>query len=347
MERTEVSVVRFGLGLWALGFALACSGAAPAPAGPAGQPAAKDTRSLLAFRKAGECEWIRWSEATGPETVAKSPLCPEQVVFKPDGSKVVYTTPGEAHVASWPGLGSPVTVAYPTHKADWEPLWVGADGVLRLDGMVMQPTVTEEPDQTVLTSGEVRVAVKKTPSGGHEGHPPYGMLVIELSYEANRKGAGWTLLEARASKFDYEAPPLPRPHPDGWPALSSTYRACNDGQECEREDWAARADLTARFSERGKPGYLAPGWLFEVQWGDTAHAGPPAFSCADPECKTALALQDLPPSNQLALQPQGELLLVGQEFTMQHARVYRRGQAAPVYAVPDGEGAGWLPDGVR
>jgi hypothetical protein len=345
-----VSVVR-RLGLCALGWSLACSGAIPSTAGPSAAPAAKDTRALLAFRMAGAqavqpgCEWIRWSEATGPETVGKSPDCPLGVVFKPDNSKVIYTTVKQAHVALWPGVRSPVELWYPAHdEAYWDPLWVAQDGVLRLDAMLF-PKKTETDDALVLTSGDATVTVKKTPTGGLENLPPYGEPVIRASYEANRKGAGWTLLEATAWKYDSTDPYSPADHPPGWPSLSA--EKCNDGQECEKEAWKERQDLLAKLGPDAAPGYLAPGWLFGVRWGDSPHARGPVFWCADPECKETLALKDLPNSSSLSLQPRGELLLVGEESGMKNARVYRRGQAEPIYVVKDGAGAGWLPDGVR
>ena len=56
---------------------------------------------------------------------------------------------------------------------------------------------------------------------------------------------------------------------------------------------------------------------------------------------------DLPPGDPrsltYALQPREDYLLVGEEWTGAHARVYRLGRAEPVVVLADAERVSWLP----
>lgn len=329
---------------------LGCSGLdAAAPAGPA---PGKLEQDVLFFRPSAKgCDWVRWSATSGPKTLGASAQCPDQVAFKPDKSKVVYST-GEgsqrkAIIASWPALATIAELPYPTDtELRWQPLWVSADGVVRLQGFDLAGEPVERGDELVWSAGSLSAVTSKM-TRVLPGDIPY----LVAKYEANRKGEGWTLLSTDFRPM--ELFPENAVDKDAWPSLASSYTSCNTNPICDKDDWKGRADLSALLGADAVVGFLpaaSGGWLFAVRYGDTPHAQPPVFSCADPECKTTVALEDLPKENlgstPLSVQPSGDYALIGIEGTMRGASIYRLGQSEPVYAAPDATYAEFLPKGL-
>jgi hypothetical protein len=101
-----------------------------------------------------------------------------------------------------------------------------------------------------------------------------------------------------------------------WTVSTETYTSCARSQDCETHDL-----------------------------GDSPHAMPPVFWCADRSCATRTPLAGLPSDGQLAIQPHGDQVLIVDEFSADHARLYAFGKAEPLWDV--GGVAAWLPDGAN
>jgi hypothetical protein len=335
-------------------FALACGAPtdAPEPAEdprPTGPPPVGDgpALQLLALEQAeGECHWRLHTVGGSATRLGRSPSCPEDVFWDPSGS-AVYLLDGQLWRSRRGSEGEPVAVALPEIELGpmdgWESPWPSEEGALRIAAM-LEAKVSE--DGTTFTAAGLSATL-----GEEEWLPPWGLDGLVVVWEQGE--SGWTQLGVFPTRMQAGDTPglsvagdlLKRKN---WPALAEMQTACGTGQDCQApEGWNERLGSVVGAAPDDEVGFLPSGdggWLFKVVYGDTPHAFPPVFWCADAECEQRTQLEDVA-EGQLTVHPMPGHVLVATEYTGANPKVYTEGQAAPVMSVEAEASAWWQPEG--
>lgn len=328
---------------------------------------------VLALHPRGDgCAWKVWGPDGKGRVLARSPACPTEILWSPDGSEVVYTTPDGTYRGPWGRKQAAERIAPPDWPTGgWTRAWIARDtGRLRQVALV-PATVEERGGQVVFAAGDLAIPVVRdgegwvsygvrgievvAPGAGDRGVelPPWGTDQIAVFVEQGDDGR-WTRLAALPTRW--EAGDTPGDSVGGdllraadWPSLSDLRPACGK-LDCEApEAMAERADLQGALGVEGVDGvgFLAgdPGGVaFKLEWGDGPYPFTPVLSCADAECAAPLALEGLEANVQITVAPRGRYVLVA-EHDGGHPRLYVQGAAAPVLALPDAVSSGWVPEG--
>lgn len=302
----------------------------------------------------GACLWMSWTPDGGRRELARTNVCPSEVLFDKDAKRSIFVCGAGLCERSWGADKKTVRLAdFPGTGDDGARLWLSAGGlrprVARL--VVLEPAAVSGPPEALLFRFEG--ASYKAEKGLPEWGEPAVVVLEELDAAGNwyRLGVYPTKTSAGDTPGLSVIPEKLSEAKDSAPGVVSLQRtleaascAAGDCEEPWRGDKAVAAGLRKALGEEEALGWFSAGKagsvFFTIVRGDTAHAQGPVYFLA----KGSKAPQRLSgvPAGQLSVSPWDGSLLITEEYSGAKPKVYRPGTAAPVFTVPTGRAAVWL-----
>ncbi|MBI3299919.1 MAG: hypothetical protein HYZ75_17275 [Elusimicrobia bacterium] len=303
----------------------------------------------------GFCRWMRWTERAGDEELARSEVCPAEILFDMAAKRSIFTCGAALCERVWgPEKRIIRLAALPGSEDEGLSLWLSA-GSLRPRSarlVVLAPSAVTGPSDAMLFRFE-GVSYKAPAAGLPEWGEPAVAVVEELDADG-----GWTRLGVFPTKTAAGDTPglsvIPEDLSEDQDAAtglvslkrtleSATCAAGDCTEPLRKTDKAAAAAVQKTLKDDEELGWFAAGKgtvFFRVVRGDTAHAQGPVSYCPK-GCKTPTRLEGVP-AGQLSVSPWDEHLLVTEEYSGAKPKVYKPGSPAPFFTVATGRAAVWL-----
>lgn len=281
------------------------------------------------------CHWrLRRTDAVRDHHVTKG--CPEPgtVVFDPPAKRTLYALGGELYELRWGGEAVSIEASLPddaarAYREDPTPLelslFVSPFGVL--SAVYLAPVEEGDPDYD--------------DSHLPEWGSPYFAVVAELGPDGFWERVARVPTKAEAGET---------------PGLSLVDHHRTGARSVSLADLLRRATCRARDCSAKAQGVKAPeallkrlglksgdeaghrdGFLFKVRHGDTPHASPPVL-----HLRSEKNLVEAGRHSQLSLSTSDNLLLVTEEYSGAHPRVFSA-EGKLLFESPGASGAAWLP----
>jgi len=275
---------------------------------------------------------IRDMNAETDELLQVTKHCPSAMIWDFDGGRRFYVADG--HVYSRPIRNSAATPtdlgSLPTGEEDIQDIWLDEGDNLRaayfaaIDPKKVTATpksVGEGDVSTYNFEGKQYVADKLVNWG-----VPWMAILVEL------RGGTWQRMEVAPTKWEagdtngLSALTTPKKVKTKTLSLKEMLAAslCAGSRlDCASELPAVKALVGKNVTQYGTLKLDEQHMMgFGVKFGDTAHASPPVF-IGDKGLKKAKKLKDVT-AEQLSIAAAGDFVLVADEYTNEHARVFRK-----------------------